>query len=388
MPEDIIDNTEGAEEQAQDQVQEPAFTFRTFEDTPDLMERIAENPEQEEEDDDDEHEEIVNLEDIKNDPDYEFEEEEEESDDEDEDTTQSLELNDQTAFEFLKKSKNIDAESIEEFMERMQKGKETEVLPDDVAKFMEFRKETGNTSYEDFLATQKDWTQEDSEVVLKTYLKSQYPTLTDKEIDFKFRKNYSYDADFDSEDDVMEKEINKKQDLQKAYQVLDEQKEKYKVVRGSEDLIPEEYKSAHKAMDQIQKQNQANQEFTAKVRQDFLSKTEQVFSKDFEGFKVNAEGKEFVVKPANIQETKTLQSDLVNFEKKFFDENHNCIDPEGYHRALHFAYNPDAVAEHFINIGKALQAEQDEKESKNITMYTKQKVPQTNPMGITVKVVK
>jgi len=395
MIDDTIGKPEGAEEQNQDfsqdtdnvETQEPVFTFKTFEDTADLNQRVNEE-ETDFEEEEEEQDEIVDLEALRNDPDYEFEEEFEEEEEEEEIPTPSLDI--ETAFNFLKKEKNIDAESIDEFIERIQNNsKETsEALPEDVAKFIEFRKETGNTSYEDFLATQKDWTQEDSEVVLKTYLKSQNPGLTDKEIDFKFRKNYSYDEDFDDEDVVMEKEINKKQDLQKAYQVLDAQKEKYKVNRGSENFIPEEYKNAYKAVEQMQQQNALNQEFTQKVRQDFLNKTEQVFSKDFEGFKVNADGKEFVVKVNNLDEVKSRQSDLVNFEKKFFDQNNNCIDPQGYHKALYAAYDPDGFAEHFINIGKAMQAEEDERISKNITMDTTQKVPQGNPMGLTVKVVK
>ena len=39
-----------------------------------------------------------------------------------------------------------------------------------------------------------------------------------------------------------------------------------------------------------------------------------------------------------------------------------------YYKALHFAMNPDKVAEHFIKIGMAKQLELDDKESKNIVV--------------------
>jgi hypothetical protein len=39
---------------------------------------------------------------------------------------------------------------------------------------------------------------------------------------------------------------------------------------------------------------------------------------------------------------------------------------QGYYKALHFAMNPEKVAEHFIKIGMAKQLEIEDKESKNI----------------------
>jgi hypothetical protein len=51
----------------------------------------------------------------------------------------------------------------------------------------------------------------------------------------------------------------------------------------------------------------------------------------------------------------------------FFEkETGKLKDPQGYYRALHFAMNPDKIAEHFINIGKSIRAEEEERISKNI----------------------
>lgn len=388
MTDDLTEDNKSLEEQTNEVVDtQPQFVVKTFEEQPEATNDIIDNNDDDDTDEDqDEQEEIVDIETLINDPDYEEAEIEEEEEEEEE--QQSTELDEVTAFNFIKKSRGIEAETIDEFIERTKKTSTSEELPEEVQKFIAFKKETGNSSYEDFLATQKDWTKEDSAVVLKNFLKSQNEGLSEKEINHLFKKNYDYDEDFDDEDVVMDKEINKKRDLQKAYQHLEEQKEKYKVNRGSADNVPEEFKQAANTLKEIENQNRLQQDFANQVRQEFLTKTEQVFSNNFEGFKVTVDGKEHVVKPQNVNETKMLQSDLVNFEKKFFDDKHNLIDPQGYHKALHFAYNPDAIAEHFINIGKALQAEQDERESKNIRMDNVQKVPSENPMKLTVKAVK
>ena len=83
----------------------------------------------------------------------EYEEEEEEFED-NEDETQDLDEN--LAFEFIKKSRGLDAESIDDLL----KPKESKKLSPEVEKFLEFTEKTGNTNYNDFLATQKDWSTE------------------------------------------------------------------------------------------------------------------------------------------------------------------------------------------------------------------------------------
>jgi hypothetical protein len=76
--------------------------------------------------------------------------------------------------------------------------------------------------------------------------------------------------------------------------------------------------------------------------------------------------------------TKTKQTDVGNIINKYFDKQTGVItDPVGYHKALFFADNPELAAKHFIEIGRAEEAERAERESKNITMDTKQ-IPQSN----------
>ena len=289
---------------------------------------------------------------------------------------QSTTIDDATIFKILKE-KGIDAENYDDL-----KPKEQIELDSELKAYVEYKKAT-NRSYNDWMETQKDFSQEPKENVLLANLKLENPTLTDSQIDRLYKREYDYDEDYDDEDVILDKQINIERDYQKGLAKLESQKEQYKVVRGSDELVPEEYKSAKTMVDNWNKQQEENKITFEQTRQDFQAKTDNVFTKDFEGFKVKVGDAEFKVKPENVEIAKKNLSDLSNFDKKFFDETGKLKDPEGYYRALHFADNPDKIAEHFINIGKALQAEEDEKESKNV-----QTIGQANrntPLATSVK---
>ena len=179
-----------------------------------------------------------------------------------------------------------------------------------------------------------------------------------------YEREYGY-SEFADEDEITDKEINIERDYQKGLAKLEQQKEQYKVVRGSDELVPEEYKTAKQLVDNWNKQQEENKIALEKSRADFTAKTESVFTKDFEGFKVKVGEQEFKIKPENVEVAKSTLSDLSNFDKKFFDET-GLKDPKGYYKALYFGMNADKMAEHFINLGRTLQAEEDEKASKNI----------------------
>jgi len=86
--------------------------------------------------------------------------------------------------------------------------------------------------------------------------------------------------------------------------------------------------------------------------------------------------------------SKKEQLDIVNFQKKYFDDKGNISDPIGYHKALFAAMNPDKFAEHYYNLGKSNYAEEEDKISKNISMGTTARKPVSTLGNITVKVVK
>ena len=246
------------------------------------------------------------------------------------------------------------------------KPKEIAKLDPEVEKYLEYKKETGR-GYSDFLESQKDWSAEPKENILLQNLRLENPTLTDKQIERLYQKEY-VSSEFADEDEITDKEINIERDYQKGLKLLESQKEKYKVVKGLDESIPEDFKKAKEFADSYLKQQEENQIAFEQTAKDFQSKTDEVFSSNFEGFKVKVGDEEFSIKPDDVQETKSTLSDLSNFDKKFFDESGKLKDPQGYYKALHFAMNPEKVAEHFIKIGMAKQLEIEEKESKNIVV--------------------
>lgn len=306
---------------------------------------------------------------------------EEESDDEEFET---IELNEEEAFKFLKESRGLDVETLDDLLNT----KEGKKLSPEIEKFLEFQEETGNTNYNDFLETQKDWASESQENVLRQALKIENPLLTNEEIDFLFEQKYGFDQDLDDEKTIKSKQIGAKVDYQKALNSLEQRKEQFKVNRGSEDFIPETYKKAKEFADKYIAESETYEKFVEEKRNDFLQKTESVFNSNFEGFKTTIEGKDYVIKPTDLSKVKEAQLDIGNIQRKFFDENDNLIDPVGYHKALYFAFNSDKVAEHYFNLGKAHQAELDELESRNIPSRESRNVnANNNSQGFKVRIV-
>ena len=297
---------------------------------------------------------------------------------------EEFEVTEQEAFEALKKARGLEVESIDDLL-RQKEGKK---LSPELEKFVEFQEKTGNNNYNDFLATQKDWAVEEKNVVIKEFLKIDNPTLTDKQIDFLYNKNYSFDEDMDDEDVVMERQINIERDFQKGLKALEERKEQYQVVRGSDENIPQEYKEAKSIIEKLQQEDEISTKLFNEGRLDYVEKTNAIFD-NFEGFKVKVGQEEFVMKPVNVQELKTAHSDIEkSFNQKYFDkETGKLKDPNGFHKALYFAMNQETVAEHFFNLGKTRVAEEDEKLSKNISPDVRKNVAPPGSSNISVKVV-
>lgn len=291
---------------------------------------------------------------------------------------------DETAVLNFLKEKGITAEKLEDL-----KPKEVKALTPEVEKFLEFKEKTGNSSFTDFLETQKDWSQEPKETILMENLKVENPTLNQKQLEFLFKKTYEFDEDIDEEDFVMERQINIERDYQKGLKAVEERKQEFMVNRGSDDQsIPEEYRTAKSQVDSLKQQQEEDDKLFSESRADYVAKTEKIFTDNFEGFKIKVGNDELVIKPENIQETRTAQSDLNNFNNKFFDEKNGTLkDPDGFHKALYFGMNADKIAEHFYNLGKAKLAEDEDKLSKNINTNEVRRIPEGVASKITVRKV-
>ncbi|MBP9794064.1 MAG: hypothetical protein KBC56_08700 [Flavobacterium sp.] len=296
-------------------------------------------------------------------------------------TKTKSELDETAVLDYLK-AKGITAENFDDL-----KPKEQRKLSAEAEKFAEFNEKTGR-GMSDFLETQKDWkvvAESNPEKVIKKQLALDNPTLDKEDIEFLYNERFTYDEDFAEEKEMKSKNIAKKVELQRALDNLEKQKTEYEVPLGESDLIPTEYKTAKSALEQITKGQEEYDILVAETRKDFVSKTEDIFNDKFEGFKVKVGEEEMVVKPENLKEAKQMHLDSTNFHKKFFDEAGKIKDPVGYHKAMNFAMNPDKMATHFFNLGKAHQAETEEKESKNIQMDRLQSVAKAQADGFFIK---
>jgi hypothetical protein len=89
----------------------------------------------------------------------------------------------------------------------------------------------------------------------------------------------------------------------------------------------------------------------------------------------------------NAAEVKETQSDIQNFVKKFLNENNEMSDAKGYHKSLFTAMNPDAIANHFYEQGKADALKNSVAKSKNINMDPRQSFSNDNTSGTKFKVM-
>lgn len=286
-----------------------------------------------------------------------------------EDDYELVELDEQTAFNFLKEKKGLTIDNIDELLTP----KEQKKYAPEMEKFNEFIEKTGNKDFNAFLETQKDWSAETDENVLKNYIKLSNPALTEKEVNHLYDKKYNTaDLDeYDDESEILEKGINVKTDLTRAKEFLEKRKEEFSSAGGSDEYIPEAYREAKKFKEDHQRQEEAYAIERESKRNDFIAKTESLFNSDFEGFKIQLGDEkngfeELTIKPDNLNAVKEFQLDSSNLIGKFLDENGAVKDPKGYHEAIYMANNYKAELNKAYQRGMAKQLENYDKLSKNI----------------------
>lgn len=105
-----------------------------------------------------------------------------------EDDDDYTELDEDLSIEFLANSKGM---TVEEFKNLLTPKEQKKYAPE-MEKFNEFIEKTGNKNYNDFLETQKDWSVESPENVLKTYIKLSNPDLSEKEANHLYNKKIQH----------------------------------------------------------------------------------------------------------------------------------------------------------------------------------------------------
>lgn len=267
----------------------------------------------------------------------------------------------------LKERYEVELNSVDD-LKNVLSNNEKQTLPEDVEKYLEFRKETGR-SFSDFAELQKDWAAVNDEQVIREYYKQTKPHLDSEDIEHILGEQFSYDSELDDDKEVRAKKIAYKEALYEARNHFEGLKERYKApLESSAADIPDNYREAFSFYNEYQEQA----ETTAKLQQEqskfFQDKTNNLFNQDFKGFEFNLGDKKQFVKPNDLNKTKEVQSDVNNFLSSHLDEKGFLKDPAAYHRAMYAAMNVDSIAKHFYEQGKADATGDIVKETKNIDM--------------------
>lgn len=257
-------------------------------------------------------------------------------------------------------------------------------LPDDLVKLKEFMKDTGGT-LEDYVNLNTNVEELDDAEVLHDYYKKTKPHLNDEEINFLLEDTYSYDEDNADEREIRKKKIALKEQVAEAKAYLDGQKSKYyEEIKAGNKLNNEQ----QQAVDFYNSYNAEQEENSKIVRQQsdtFLNKTDKVFNNDFKGFEFKVGEKQVTYNVSNMDQVKTQQKDINNFIEKFLNKDGLMENAAGYHKGLFTAMNPDAIANHFYEQGKADAIKASVADAKNIN--TSRKSHSTTKDGITVRVL-
>jgi hypothetical protein len=299
-------------------------------------------------------------------------------------TQQTEELDEQKVLSYIGKRYNKQINSFDELITERQ---DKEALPEDVAAFMKYKKETGR-GFEDFIKLNKDFESMDSEELVREYLAATQEGLDKDDVEA-LMDDYRYDEDIDDEYKIKKVKIEKKKIINEAKKFFNNQKEKYKLPLESRSAgFSEEEKEEFNSYREYTKQAKTIEEENNRKRQWFDQKTNEVFDSGFKGFEFDVNNKKITFNPGDPKELKKLQSTPQNFINKFLDESGLIKDAAGYHRSLAIAMNPEKFAKFFYEQGQADAVEGTLRGIKNINM-SERKTPEITPnqSGMKVKAV-
>ena len=264
---------------------------------------------------------------------------------------------------------------------------ETEKLPEDVAAYFKYKKETGR-GIEDYVKLQKDFSSMNPDNLLKEYLTiTEGEGLDPEDID-SLMEDYSYDEELDDEAVIKKTKLAKKRTIAKAKKFFNEQKELYKhPLESRPDVNSESNNEEILQYRQYLESAKTQQEESETKRNWFIKESDKVFTDDFKGFDFVLDDKTVTFSPSDVQTIKKNQETPLNFVNKYLDDKGLINDAVGYHRALSLAMNPDKFANFFYEQGKSEATEDVMRKTKNINMSERRAPEVTNKGGMTVKSV-
>ena len=310
--------------------------------------------------------------------------EEEKIEDTPEQVEEPAELSEQDVLSYIGKRYGKEINSLDELSAAREEAKE---LPEDVAAYFKYKKETGR-GIEDYVKLQRDFSAMNPDSLLREYLTvTEGEGLDPEDID-SLMEDYSWDEELDDESVIKKTKLAKKKTIAKAKKFFNEQKELYKQPLESRPAVDsqsnnEELQEYRQYLESVKTQQQESE---AK-RDWFLKETDKVFTEDFKGFDFVLDDKTVTFSPGDVQTIKKNQETPMNFINKYLDDKGLIKDAAGYHRALSIAMNPDKFAKFFYEQGKSEATEDVIRKTKNINMSERRAPEVTNKGGFQVKSV-
>jgi len=301
-----------------------------------------------------------------------------------EDKTPSLELNDDNVLSYIKDRYNKDIKSVDELFAEKEAN---EPLPEDVSKYLEYKKETGR-GIKDFYNLQRDYDSMDDNSVLASYYSATEEGLDAIDIQDIIEDKFDFDEEVDDPKDIKKIKLAKKRELAKAKKFLNEQKDKYKVpLESSGDGLSADQKENLNAYQSYLDESKSIKEQNDKRYNYFLNKTNEVFNNEFKGFDFKVGENNFTYKPGTAEEIKNVQKDIGNFINKYMDDKGLIADAQGYHKALSVAMNPEKFAQFFYEQGVSSAVDNVTRKSKNINMEMRQAPQAVTKNGMKIRPV-
>ena len=292
------------------------------------------------------------------------------------------ELKEEEVLSYIGKRYGKEINSIDELVSERE---ESEPLPEDVAAYLKYKKETGR-GFEDYAKLQKDYSDLSPDALLREYYTITEEGLDSEDID-DMMDEFTIDEEIHESSDIKKIKLAKKKEIAKAKKFLREQQNTYK-----QPLESRESSAAANNEELIQYRQfietaQATEADNNKKSDWFEKKTNEVLNPEFKGFKFNIGDSDYVYSPGSVSDIIKSHQSPMNLLNKFMDNNGYIKDAEGYHKSLAVAMNPEKFAKFFYEQGKSHATDEVMRKTKNIDMSERNAPQSAAKSGFQVKAV-
>lgn len=292
---------------------------------------------------------------------------------------QEPEITEALVLKFLSEKSGKQIQTIESLFQK-------EEIPEDIDAILKYKKETGR-SIADYMKLQRDVNSVKEDELLADYFLATETGIDESDIPA-IMAEFQYDEEIDDEAHVRKARLAKKQALSKAKMYFEEQTKKYKLpIEQIDKNVIRKDSDEYKAYQQWLEQTNQTKTVAEQRRGFFMKKTEELFNQEFKGFEFQIDEQKMTFTPGDPRELKSLQSDPMNWVKKYIGEDGNIADVAGYHKALSVAMNPEKFAKHFYDQGVAKATEDVMARMKNVDMKERSTPQHTRTGGLQIKAV-